>query len=118
MLVALSKENEKTMKTLFDKIEINEIEFQTSHNEVSVKCNITQGNFTYSNEIILNFSDLNRLISKIQKILHRCDLINCFKSIKLADGEDLYYFKNDENKELTLPLIEFDDFQPLRQIRA
>ena len=107
-----------TMITLFDKVEIQKIEFQTSCNEVSVMCIITKGNLIYKNEIILNFSDLNRLINKIQKITKIGDLFSYFKSTKLEDGEDLYYLANQQNSEIEIPLFEMDEFKPLRQIRA
>ena len=106
------------MRTLFDKVEIQKIEFQTSCNEVSVICVVTKGNLSYTNEIILNFSDLNRLINKIQKITKIGDLFSYFKSTKLEDGDDLYYLTNQQNTEIELPLAEMDDFKPLRQIRA
>ena len=106
------------MITLFDKVEIQTIEFQTSYNEVSVKCIVTQGNLKYTNELILNFSDLNRLIGKIQKITKINDVFSYFKSTKLADGDDLYYLNNTEYQEFELPLFEMEEFHPLRQIRA
>ena len=106
------------MIALFDKVEIQKIEFQTSCNEVSVLCVITKGNLSYTNEIILNFSDLNRLINKIQKITKIGDLFSYFKSTKLEDGVDLYYLANQKDKEIEIPLDEMEDFKPLRQIRA
>jgi len=106
------------MITLFDKVEIQKIEFQTSCNEVSVIGIVTKGNLSYSNEIILNFSDLNRLINKIQKITKIGDLFSYFKSTKLEDGVDLYYLANQKDKEIEIPLDEMEDFKPLRQIRA
>ncbi len=106
------------MITLYDKVGIQSIEFQTGYNEVSVKCVVTQGRLTYTNELILNFSDLNRLIGKIQKIMKMNDLLSYFKSTKLADGDDLYYLNNKENQEIEIPLFEMNEFQPLRQIRA
>jgi hypothetical protein len=114
----LSKEIQKTMITLFDKVEIQKIEFQTSCKEVSVSCVITQGNATYKNEFIINFSDLNRLINKIQKFTKIGDLVSYFKSTKLQDGEELYYLSNPEASEIEIPLYEMEEFQPLRQIRA
>ena len=106
------------MKALLDKVEIQKIEFQTSCSEVSVLCVITKGNLSYTNEIILNFSDLNRLINKIQKITKIGDLFSYFKSTKLEDGDDLYYLTNHQNTEIEIPLAEMEDFKPLRQIRA
>ncbi len=106
------------MIALFDKVEIQKIEFQTSCNEVSVMCIITKGNLSYTNEIILNFSDLNRLLNKIQKITKIGDLFSYFKSTKLEDGDDLYYLTNQQNTEIEIPLAEMEDFKPLRQIRA
>jgi hypothetical protein len=106
------------MRALFDKVEIQKIEFQTSCNEVSVMCVVTKGNLSYTNEIILNFSDLNRLINKIQKITKIGDLFSYFKTTKLEDGEDLYYLTNQQNTEIEIPLAEMEDFKPLRQIRA
>jgi hypothetical protein len=106
------------MIALFDKVEIQKIEFQTSCNEVSVLCVVTKGNLSYRNEFILNFSDLNRLINKIQKITKIGDLFSYFKSTKLEDGDDLYYLSNQQNTEIEIPLVEMEDFKPLRQIRA
>ena len=106
------------MIALFDKVEIQKIEFQTSCNEVSVMCIITKGNLSYTNEVILNFSDLNRLLNKIQKITKIGDLFSYFKSTKLEDGDDLYYLTNQQNTEIEIPLAEMEDFNPLRQIRA
>ena len=106
------------MIALFDKVEIQKIEFQTSCNEVSVLCVVTKGNLSYTNEIILNFSDLNRLINKIQKITKIGDLFSYFKSTKIEDGDDLYYLTNQQNTEIEIPLAEMEDFKPLRQIRA
>ncbi len=106
------------MISLFDKIEIQTIEFQTSYNEVSVKCVVTKGSLQYTNDLILNFSDLNRLIGKIQKIAKISDLYSYFKSTKLADGDDLYYFNKNETQEIEIPFFELEEFHPLRQIRA
>lgn len=106
------------MITLFDKVEIKTIEFQSSINEVSVKCVVSQGNFKYVNELILNFSDLNKLVGKIQRITKIGDFFSLFKSTKLHDGDDLYYLSNETAYEIELPLFEFEEFQPLRQIRA
>jgi hypothetical protein len=106
------------MIALFDKVEIQKIEFQTSCNEVSVLCVVTKGNLSYTNEIILDFSDLNRLINKIQKITKIGDLFSYFKSTKLEDGDDLYYLANQKNEGIEIPLVEMEDFKPLRQIRA
>ena len=106
------------MITLLDKVEIQTIEFQTSYNEVTVTCLVTKGNFKYLNNLILNFSDLNRLIGKIQKTLNINDLFSYFKSTKLDDENDLYYFKNNILENIELPLLELLEFQPLRQIRA
>lgn len=106
------------MLALLDKVEIQKIEFQTSCNEVSVTCIVTKGNLSYTNEIILNFSDLNRLINKIQKITKIGDLFTYFKSTKLEDGEDLYYLNKQQHTEIEIPLAEMEDFKPLRQIRA
>jgi len=106
------------MITLLDKVEIKKIEFQTSCNEVSVICIITKGTLSYTNEIILNFTDLNKLINKIQKITKLADVFSYFKSTKLEDGEDLYYLTSYQNNEIEFPLVEMEDFNPLRQIRA
>jgi hypothetical protein len=106
------------MKNLFDKIEIKTIEFQTNCEEVSVKCVVSQGGVVYTNELIINFSDLNRLINKIQKITKIMDLFSYFKTTNLENGDSLYYLSNEEDNELNLPLYEMNEFNPIRQIRA
>ncbi len=106
------------MVNLFDKIEIKNIEFQTNSDEVSVKCIVSQGVNVFVNELIIDFSDLNRLINKIQKITKIMDLFSYFKTTNLDNGASLYYLANDNENVFKLPLSEMSEFHPIRQIRA
>lgn len=108
----------KVMKTLFDKINIESIQFESGINEVHVNCNITQGKQTFKSELLLNYTDLNLLIGRIQQLSAQTDVMSCFERIDMQDGHDLYslQFNRTGLADLWIDGLEFN--HPLRQIRA
>lgn len=106
------------MKTLFDSINIESIQFESGINEVHVNCNITQGNQTFRSELLMNHTDLNLLIGRIQQVSSQTDVMSCFDRIDMQDGHEFYSleFERTGLGDLWIDGIEFS--QPLRQIRA
>jgi len=106
------------MKAIFDKINIESIQFESGINEVHVNCNITQGSQTFRSELVLNFSDLNILIGRIQQISADLDLMNYFEQVDMQDGHLFYSMESEKAglSDLWIDRMEFNE--PLRQIRA
>jgi len=106
------------MKAIFDKINIESIQFESGINEVHVNCNITQGAQTFRSELLLNYSDLNLLIGRIQQLSSETDLMNYFDKVDLQDGHQLYSLESEKAglADLWIDGLEFN--HPLRQIRA
>ena len=108
----------KVMKTLFDKINIESIQFESGTNEVHVNCNITQGNQTFRSELLMNHTDLNLLVGRIQQISSQTDVMSCFDKIDMQDGHDLYSLEFWRTGLADLWIDGFEFSHPLRQIRA
>lgn len=106
------------MKTLFDKINIESIQFESGINEVHVNCNITQGNQTFKSELLINYTDLNMLIGRIQQISSETDVMSCFDRIDLQDGNAFYSLELGNTGLGDLWIDGFELSHPLRQIRA
>ena len=65
------------MEAKFDKIEVQQITFETGDHEVIVKANVQQGNLSYDTQLLISFSDLNCLINNIQKqMIEEIDISN------------------------------------------
>ncbi len=106
------------MRNLIKNLKIEKIEFQSNINEVSVLCESNQDGTDYRSELIINFSDLNRLISKIQKIMENIEIFSLFKKTALDNGEEIYCLETKNSDFKTLILDEIYDINPIRQIRA
>lgn len=106
------------MKTIFNKVKIEKIEFQSNSNEVSVSCKIGIGELNILTEIMIDFSDLNKLIGKIQHAYDNFEILNYFRKTDLKNGFHLYSFesKNSELREVYLENL--DNITPLKEIRA
>lgn len=106
------------MKTLFDKINIESIRFESGDHEVHVNCNITQGSQTFRSELLINHTDLNKLIGRIQQIATETDVMSCFDRIDLQDGHAYYSLEFERTGLSDLWIDGFELNHPLRQIRA
>lgn len=106
------------MKSILNRINVESIEFETGTNEAFVTCNITQGADTYKTELIVNHTDINRLIGRLQQLASNTDIMSCFENIELGDGNQLYSMECHKAGlgDLWIEHIEFG--APLRQIRA
>jgi hypothetical protein len=106
------------MRTIFDKVNIERIQFESGNNEVRVVCTITQQASTFKSELWINFSDLNVLLSKIQNENASVDVSSLFEQVIFEDGNSYYSFNSHQSGLENMWLEEVTLFNPLRQIRA
>ena len=107
------------MKSGFNKMEIEQIIFETGDQEVLINANVVKGNLSYRSQLILNFTDLNLLLNKIQgQIGDNEEVSSLFDIEKMYNGNLLYTldFEKKLDKKLTIDSIEFN--HEVKQIRA
>ena len=106
------------MRKLFDKIAVEKIEFQSDINEVSVVCEITQGSQLFNTELLLNFTELNRLIGRIQEVTDNFSFSDLFQIQQLDEEKKLYTFRRNDYAMEKIIIDDFDFDASIRQIRA
>lgn len=94
------------MKTLFKKIRIEKIEFQSNINEVTINCTVQINELSYQNELIINYSQLNKLLGKIQEATQIFDISSFFRETKINEHATYYTL---EREDLELDSYEFDE---------
>ena len=106
------------MRAIFDKINIESIQFESGSREVYLSCKVSQGNQTFKSELLVDHTDLNLLIGRIQQLAGQQDLLNCFDKFDMQNGEEYYSleFQKTGLGDLWLDNIEFE--HAYRQIRA
>ena len=102
------------MKTILKKIMIEKIEFQSNVNEVSIKCSIKINDLSYDNELIINYSQLNKLVGKIQQVTQFIDIYSFFKETKINDYATLYTL---EGREIELDSYDFEEVIEISQAK-
>ena len=105
------------MVSIFEKIEISRIQFQEGDREVVVNCKITQNGESTETTLWITFSDLNRILSRIECLNSDTDS-SLFKTIYMGNNE-MFYECDSKNFGLDSFMLEELYFQqPIRQIRA
>ncbi|MEN9445726.1 MAG: hypothetical protein RL728_238 [Bacteroidota bacterium] len=102
------------MKTLLKKIMIEKIEFQSNVNEVTIKCTIKVNELSYQNELVINFSQLNKLVGKIQQLTQFIDVYSYFRETKINDSATLYTM---EGTSIELDTFEFEEVIEINQAK-
>ena len=102
------------MKTLLKKIMIEKIEFQSNVNEVTIKCTIKVNELSYQNELVINFSQLNKLVGKIQQLTHFVDIYSYFTETKINESATLYTM---EGTSIELDTYEFEKVIEINQTK-
>ncbi|MFN5443541.1 MAG: hypothetical protein ACK48V_04860 [Crocinitomicaceae bacterium] len=102
------------MKTLLKKIMIEKIEFQSNVNEVTIKCIIKVNELSYHNELVINFSQLNKLVGKIQQLSQFIDIYSFFKETKINEIATLYTL---EGTAIELDAYEFEEVIEINQTK-
>jgi hypothetical protein len=102
------------MKALLKKIMIEKIEFQSNVNEVTINCSVKINDLSYDNELVINFSQLNKLVGKIQQVTQFIDIYSFFKVTKINDYSSLYTL---EGQEIELNSNEFEEIIEIEQTK-
>jgi hypothetical protein len=105
------------MNTAFDRIDILKIQFEDNNTDVHVDCLICRGNVCNKSTLIINYSDLNRLLARLSLMQIEIDF-SAFKVSKINRDENIYEF-DAQNVLDFIPVVEqFELFGPYRQICA
>jgi len=107
------------MNAGFNKMEIERIVFETGDQEVMLTANVVKGNLSYHSQLILNFTDLNGILNRIQNQLdYEIQVSELFDVEKMYDGKLMYTLDISKklNQTLLIDTIEFN--QSVKQIRA
>lgn len=102
------------MKTILKKINIEKIEFQSNVNEVTIQCSIIINETIYQNELIINYSQLNKLVGKIQQVTQFIDVYSFFRESKINENAFLYTL---EGTNIELESNDFEDIIPMYQAK-
>ena len=78
------------MRAIFDKINIESIEFESGSLEVHVNCKISQGNQTFRSELLVDHTDLNKLMGRIQQLSEQTDVMYYSLEFQKTDLADLW----------------------------
>lgn len=107
------------MRAEFDKMNVKKIVFETGDVDVMVNATIQQGNLSYESDLILNFSDLNLLINKMQqKVNESIDIAALFESEKMYNGNLLYTLDIERSFESAISIDSMIFNNDIKQIRA
>ena len=107
------------MNAGFNKMEIERIVFETGDQEVMLTANVVKGNLSYHSQLILNFTDLNGILNRIQNQLdYEIQVSELFDVEKMYDGKLMYTLDISKklNQTLLIDTIEFN--HSVKQIRA
>jgi len=107
------------MNAGFNKMEIERIVFETGDQEVMLTANVVKGNLSYHSQLILNFTDLNGILNRIQNQLdYEIQVSELFDVEKMYDGKLMYTLDISKklNQTILIDTIEFN--HSVKQIRA
>jgi hypothetical protein len=107
------------MKSGFNKMEIEQIIFETGDQEVLLNANVVKGNLSYRSQLILNLTDLNLLLNKIQgQIGDNEEVSSLFDIEKMYNGNLLYTLDIEKKLDQTILLDSIEFNHEIKQIRA
>jgi hypothetical protein len=108
----------KDMRAIFDKINIESIQFESGSREVHVNCKISQGNQTFRSELLVDHTDLNKLMGRIQQLSEQTEVMISFDKFDMQNGHEYYSLEMQKTEfaDLWIENVEFGN--AFRQIRA
>ena len=106
------------MRTRFENVNINTISFETGDNNLYVNTTIQKEMLKYQSQLILNFSDLNVLINKLQENNPDSDISTLFEEDKMYDGSTLYTLNSSKHQSNCFELKQLEFIHEIKQIRA
>lgn len=105
------------MNAIFDRIEILKIQFEDHNKDVRLACNVYQGETWTESTLLISFTDLNRLLSRLSLMGLEID----FSTIEMVfiNREEKMYEFDAQNVLDFIPSIDFFEMHgPYRQICA
>jgi hypothetical protein len=106
------------MRTIFDKVRIESIQFESGSNEAFVRCKITQNGVQFTSELLIDSTDLNRLIGKIQQQENYTEMSDFFEIIQFSETDFMYVWKTNHFEDQEIELNEVDFIHEVKEIRA
>jgi hypothetical protein len=105
------------MNTLFDRIEILNISFENSNQEVRINCNVCQGLECIESTLLINFTDLNRILGRLSTMGVEIDF-SAFEVTRVNYEETHYALNTAQMFHEPLAIDNFEMLHPYRQICA
>lgn len=102
--------------TLFKDIQIERIQFEEGDKNASILCRLTKEE-NEQVELSINFSDLNRILLKIEQQNDYNDVAE-FDVFAVNESKNRYELDTTEKPKCNFFLPELEFFHPVRQIRA
>lgn len=99
-------------------IQIETIIFESNDDQVLVKGNMQNGHLGYATDIIINHSELNKLLSQIKSNTEDFEIDNYLNCEKLYNDETLYTIDLKKSYTNHIDLSTIQSTEMIRQIRA
>lgn len=80
------------MRNLTDTLIVKRIDWENNHSDLLVTCDVRNGIFSYNSTLVLPGSELNKLLSQLQKQHVNLDLNDCLKVEQWSETEIHYIF--------------------------
>lgn len=106
------------MKTNLENIYINQISFETGDQYVYANVTLQKNSLSYPSQLILNFTDLNIMINRLQQKNPDTIISSLFLEEKMYDGSLLYTLSADKNPDTDFYLNRIEFTEQIKQIRA
>ncbi|WP_343637492.1 hypothetical protein [Fluviicola sp.] len=93
------------MKTIFDSILLNRIQFESSSKEVQLDCCIYENGNSYESQIFMSMSAFNQLLCELSVRGIDLDMDENLDTIVISDSEIIYSMDltSDSDKPIFLP---------------
>ena len=89
------------MKTIFDSILVNRIQFESSSTEVQLDCCVYENSSSYDSQIFVSMSAFNQLLCELSIRGIDLDIDENLDTIVLSDEEVIYSMDLNQNTEIT-----------------
>lgn len=105
------------MSTYIEQLEIQEIYFESTDNQVLVKGTLYKEHLNYPTQLVVNQSDLNKIVNALQAINPDVSIFDAFEVDRLYNGSNAYTLSAEKNDSLAFQINNLI-FNDLIQIRA
>jgi hypothetical protein len=107
------------MRTEINKVNLNRIMFETGDNSILLSTTIQKGNLSYASEMIVENSELNKILNQIQKqVDENVEISSLFETEKMYDGNLLYILDLNKKINQIIDIQNLIKLQEIKKIRA